>query len=73
MLTAEIKVNGSPVGFLYLRCLGERDGFRSYTAEYYQPEIKAIVRFHIDDHKPDDGAAVLVSNAMKIVAGSLSK
>jgi hypothetical protein len=60
MISAEIKVNTSLVGYVYARNTNtEKGGKHVYTCEYYQPELGKVITFEIQ-HKREDGFVKLM-------------
>lgn len=65
MLTAEVKVNGALIGFLYIVNKGAVDekGTTLYSVEYYKPGTREVKSFNVT-HFPPEGALVLLKKAI---------
>jgi len=67
MLTAEVKINGALIGYIYLVNETPRDGQPSeYRWEYYEPDRCAIKGCGLK-HNREDGALTLVVKAIKAI------
>ena len=68
MLTGEVRVNGTLIGFLYIVNRGtlNRKGKTLYSVEYYEPRTGKIKRCKVT-HFPPEGALVLLRKAISSV------
>jgi hypothetical protein len=67
MITAEIKVNGALIGYLYVVNVTDgRQELQDYKCEYYTPETGTLHKFTIK-HDPKDMASGLMAKCFKVI------
>lgn len=68
MITAEIRINSTLIGWLYVRNKQDLEpGECLYDCEYYTPETGDLMKFTVI-HKQSDGAAALMALCFQLIA-----
>ena len=64
MFSIEIKINGSMIGHIYGRNIGNTGAKDQYIYEYYEPELRKVISGNVN-HKRSNGIRELLAVILK--------